>query len=95
MALAAAPVLRRDFGWRVFRRFAQLTPLDNPSRYCRAGAEAELGADTIDMALDGPFRQEELVGNLAIGHIVGNRFGDFEFTPAKRSGASRCLGELR
>ncbi len=61
-------------------------PFDSPYDDLCARGKAELVQDVVDVCLDGSFRHDQRVGNLAVGFALGNEPHDLAFTlrkPAK------------
>src|SRR6266571_8943954 len=60
--------------------------LGDPTRYLRPRAEAQLGQDVFEVALNRPLRQEQTLGDGAARHPGGNQLGDLQLALAQAPG---------
>src|SRR5207244_1044306 len=63
-----------------FAHSAQKMVLHGKERRCGPRRDAGLIVDMLDMVLDGPLRDGEVGGNLAVGLSTGDESKDFDFT---------------
>src|SRR5213593_738567 len=65
-----------------------------PRRNLRPRPDAELVADPLDMALSGPFGDEQTLGYLLVGHAGRHHGGHLAFATAQRTRVRRCVNGL-
>src|SRR2546428_4558105 len=66
-------------------------PLGDPTCHLGPRAEAQLGQDVLEMALNRSFRQEQALGDAATRHAGGNEPGDLQLPLAQAAGAAGFL----
>ena len=65
--------------------------LRDPARDLRPGAEAELGQDVLQVALNRALRKEQALRDSTAGHPGGHQPGHLELPLAQAAGTAGCL----
>src|SRR6266849_2105734 len=78
--------------WMLVKLAGADSVLYRPGGDLRSRADAQLVADTFDVALGGPFGDEKPLGDLAVGHAVGDHRDHLALPAAQRARLQNMLG---